>query len=428
MAENIFETKEYKRARKAYAGQCTFEYLTMLLAADAFLATLLTHIGVSDSLTGIISSFVSLAFLFQLVSIFLAGKIKNVKKIATVFNCLSLVLFAFLYLIPFVPVGKGLKTALAMLAILFAYMSNYSVSNMIFKWANSFVSPKNRASYSAGKEIVSLVSGIVFSLFMGFITDKFAACGKTEEGFLFTAAVMLVLSALNFICLMMIRGEENSDKNEKVSLSDVLKNTAGNKNFRSVIVMSAIWNFGRFLTLGFLGTFKTKDLLISVGAVQVINIIGNAGRIFVSKPFGRFADRRSYAVAMRYAFLIGAAGYLAVALTTKATWQLIIVYTVLYNISLAGSNQNSFNIAYSYVDKKFVAQAMALRASVSGIVGFFASLLGGRILHIVQSHGNMILGFNILGQQLLGAISCIVMLATALYTHLVIEKQEIKIQ
>lgn len=68
--KNIYNTKEYKRSRTAYALQCTFEYFVMLLVADAFLANLLTNMGISDALTGIISSFISFAFLFQLMSIF----------------------------------------------------------------------------------------------------------------------------------------------------------------------------------------------------------------------------------------------------------------------------------------------------------------------------------------------------------------------
>lgn len=46
-----FESVAYKRSRVAYTAQCAFEYLTSLLIADAFLAKLLTNIGMSDSLT-----------------------------------------------------------------------------------------------------------------------------------------------------------------------------------------------------------------------------------------------------------------------------------------------------------------------------------------------------------------------------------------
>lgn len=72
--EDIYNNYKYKQSRKAYIVQCTAEYFITLLVADAFLANLLTSIGISDALTGIISSFISFAFLFQLLSILLVKK------------------------------------------------------------------------------------------------------------------------------------------------------------------------------------------------------------------------------------------------------------------------------------------------------------------------------------------------------------------
>ena len=78
--ENIYNTKGFRCSRKAYVGQCAIEYFISLLVADAFLANLLSNMGISDALIGIISSFISFAFLFQLFSIFLVRKIRNTKK------------------------------------------------------------------------------------------------------------------------------------------------------------------------------------------------------------------------------------------------------------------------------------------------------------------------------------------------------------
>lgn len=59
---DIYDSAEYKRSRKAYTLQCAFEYFVAIMAGDAFLAKLLSAIGISDSLIGIISSFTTLAF------------------------------------------------------------------------------------------------------------------------------------------------------------------------------------------------------------------------------------------------------------------------------------------------------------------------------------------------------------------------------
>lgn len=429
--EDIYNTHEYKQSRKAYIAQCAFEYFIMLLVADAFLANLLTSIGISDSYIGVISSFISFAFLFQLLSIFLVKKITNTKKTVITFSCMSQLLFMCIYLIPFMPISKLLKTVLVACFILFAYISNYMTGGVLFKWANSFVKPTRRAEYSAVKEMISLVSGTVFILVMGFVIDWFADIGNVNGGFLFVACVMLILNICNFISLMLIKNNnknENEGKIDKSSFDQVIKNTLGNKNFRSVIIMTVLANTAQYMTVGFLGTFKTKDLAISIGLIQVINIIGNIGRIAISVPFGKFSDKRSYAVGMRYAYILVTIAFLVLCFTTPASWWLIIIYTVLYNISFAGSNQNSFNIVYSYVDSKYMVQAMAIKNSIGGLCGFLISLLAGRILAYVQSNGNMFLGIHMYGQQLLAAISVAISLLTVLYIRLVIEKQNVRIQ
>ena len=68
VGEINYNSPEYKRSRAAYMAQCTFEYFVSLLVADAFLAKVLTALGMSDFLVGIISSFISLSFVFQLLS------------------------------------------------------------------------------------------------------------------------------------------------------------------------------------------------------------------------------------------------------------------------------------------------------------------------------------------------------------------------
>ena len=95
--DNRFQSKDYKHSRNAYIAQSAFEYFVALLVGDAFLAKLLTALNISDRLIGVISSFVSLAFVFQLMSIFLVKTKMSTKKIvmfcdtaSICFLCLSI--------------------------------------------------------------------------------------------------------------------------------------------------------------------------------------------------------------------------------------------------------------------------------------------------------------------------------------------------
>ena len=91
--------------------------------------------------------------------------------------------------------------------------------------------------------------------------------------------------------------------------------------------------------------------------------------------------------------------------TTKTTWFFIIIYSILFNCSTAGTNQNSYNIVYSYVVSKYIIQAMAIKNCIGGLFGFAASIFVGKIFGPVQANNNIIFGIHIYGQQMLSAIS-----------------------
>lgn len=430
--ENIYNHIEYKRSRKAYIGQCAFDYLITILVSDVFLATLLTSIGISDAVTGIISSFVSVAFLFQLLSIFLISKIKNVKRTVMIFDCISQFLFMLLYIIPFLKIVFEMKVILAVAFIFFAYAFKYLVSGILFKWANSFVEQTNRAEYSAKKEIVSLVSGIFFTFIMGYVVDKFTMLDNVEGGFVFITAVLLVLNICNFVSLKLIKKKNKTETVENIEEKEdffaIIRGLFQKKEFKRILCLTILFDISRYMTIGFMGTFKVKDLLMTVGMVQIINIIGNIARIFVSVPFGKISDKKSYAVGMRYALMILAAAFFVNIFTTNKTWWLIIVHTILFNVSIAGTNQNSFNILYDYVDVNYFVQAMAIKNSIGGICGFLTTLVASKILEFVQANGNSVIGINIYGQQLLSLISFIIVVLTIMYTYFVVERQPIKKQ
>lgn len=188
------------------------------------------------------------------------------------------------------------------------------------------------------------------------------------------------------------------------------------------------FQFAIYFSVGFLGVFKTKDLALTVFAVQVINMLSNGCLVFVSIPFGRFSDKYSFARGFELALAICFLGFICLMFTTPQTLILIVAYLILYNFSVAGINQNSYNIVYSYVNSDYITQAMSIKKCIDGGAGFVASLLGGKLLSYIQGNGNMFFGIPVLGQQVLAAVSSIFLIVSFLIMHFVIGKQQIKIQ
>ena len=290
-----YNSKAYRRSRGAYKAQCTFEYFISILAADAFLAKLLTEIGVSDAATGVISSLVSFSFLFQFVSLTFADRLKRVKRTVMVFDTASQLLFMSIYFVPFLPGSVRFRTALITAVLLAAYFCMYVILSICYKWGNSFVEPGRRGQYSAAKEMISLASGVVFTLAVGFTVDRFEAAGNLRGAFLFLAGSMFAVCCCNFGSFLLMADRENLTGGSRKSFREMLAHTLGCRPYRNAVILACLWDAARYMTVGFLGTFKTNDLAMTVGTVQVINTAASLGRFAVSRPFGRYSDRHTYA-------------------------------------------------------------------------------------------------------------------------------------
>lgn len=404
MREN-FNSPQYKKYRRAYVTQCTVEHLVGLLVLDAFLATLLNYLDLSDAMVGIITSFATVAFVFQLFSVALVKSRFSTKKTVIFFDVISQSLFAFIYFLPFFPIAHDAKKGIVVVAVMVAQASKAVTLNLYFKWANRYVEDSERAEFSAKKECVSLICGIVFTAVMGYITDRFKDIGEIEGGLLFIALTMTVLNIINFISLIRIKDEPNRERESmRVSAREVMGHIISNKLFFYYLLIGMLGSVGSGLIGGFIGIYKIRELGLSLFVVQVINITADFVRMGVSMPFARYSKKYGFARGLFLSSIILYIGYFSVIFTAPGTKWLIIIYSVCLSVSSAGSYQNSFNIAYTLLPQKYMVQAMAILRTLTGVVSFLAALVGGKFLSIIQLNGNTVFGFNLYGQQFLAIL------------------------
>ncbi len=401
-----FSSPEYRRYQKAYVTQCTLEHLLGLLVLDAFLAKLLSYIGLGDALVGIITSFTSVAFLFQLLSIGLVQSKVSTKRIVIVADVASQMSFMLIYLVPFLPLPDMAKKLLVMALVMLGQATKTIISSLYFKWANTYVDPDQRATFSARKECISLLAGIVFSAVMGAVIDRFESIGNIQGGFLFIASAMLIINVANFISLVLIKDEAPDVRNSmRVSTKELMGYILSDKTFLRYILIGFLFSLAGGLTYGFVGIYKTKDLAFGILTIQIVNIAADFLRMGVSMPIARYSNKYGFMRGIQLAEILVAIGYLLLVFTTPATRWLIIPYTFLGTVSSAASYQNSFNIGYTLLPDKYMAQGMAIKRTLSGLVSFFASILGGWILDMIQSSGNRVFGIPMRAQQFLALIS-----------------------
>lgn len=407
--DSKFNSPEYKKYRKAYVTQCMVEHLVGLLVADAFLATLLKYVGLSDAMTGIISSFASVAFIFQLMQVFLVQSKFSTKRMVMCFDVLSQMLFALIYFVPFFPIPSETKKIIIIASIMISQICKTMVITLYYKWGNRYVHDEKRAQFSAMKECISLITGIVFIAIVSYVFDTFKGLDNTEGGLLFIACTMAVLNVLNYISLFLIKDEPKRERESmRVSTKEVVRHIASNKIFRNYVLINMFAATGGGMLTGFLGVYKIQELGMSLFLVQVINIIADFVRMGVSMPFANYSAKHGFARGIFLASLILLLGKVCIIFTTPTTWWLIIVFTLCMAVYNAGYYQNSFNIGYTLLPQEYMVQGMAISRTATGIISFLSAIVGGKILATVQANGNMVFGIHLYGQQLLAIIAVVI--------------------
>ena len=327
--ENInYNAKSYVRSRKGIILKALFEHCITLMVTGAFLAKLLTNIGVSDSLTGIITSISSLAFLTQLCSLFINNNKINARFVVALSQTISIFLFGFLYIIPFIAVSYNAKVTMAIIAISLAYVTKQTFAPQWFELRNQYIDPGKRASFSSTLVLVSLVFGsIIFASSISAIMDKFEASNNIYGAFIFIAIASVILNVLHLMCILSVKKTDTIQKEKNpVSFKKACANTIFSKNFNSVILMKCFYNFSSSFTVGFISVYTIKELGMSLFIIQVISMVGTAISMISVKPLGRYSDKTSYIKAIEFGLLLQFFAFVAIAFTTPKTWYMFIIY------------------------------------------------------------------------------------------------------
>ena len=193
----------YKTSRTMYIIEAALEYLISILFADAFLATLTSSLGIKDSLTGIISSFISLGCVFQLVAMFISGG--SAKRTVISLSVINQILFMFLYVIPLAGGTERFKTVIFVACILLAYFVYNVAHPKKINWLMSLVSDGSRGKFTATKEIISLITGMIFSFVMGSVIDSYKAKGDMRSAFIVCAIVVFVLMIIHTLSMILTK-------------------------------------------------------------------------------------------------------------------------------------------------------------------------------------------------------------------------------
>lgn len=416
---------EYALSRFLYILEAALEYFISLLVTGAYLAKITSAIGMSDTLTGILTSFVSLGFGFQIIAVFLANK-RPVKRWVTLLHCLNQLAFALIYFIPLAPISHEMKIFLFVAFLLIGYILTNVVNSPKINWFMSLVEDKRRGAFTANKEMVSLIGGMIFSFSMGYVIDNLESAGNINGAFVVCGVSIFVLMLLHSATLIFSK-EKPVEANEACSVKQLLKELLTDKNLFKVILVSVLWSVVNYASTPFYGSYQIKELGFTMTFVSILSAAYAIVRTIFSRPMGKFADKYSFAKMLNICFSIALAGFIVNIFTVPANGKVLYtVYYMLYAVAMAGINSATINLIYDYVDKEKRTGALALKSTICGFAGFFTTLIVSPLVSYVQRNGNRLFGINIYAQQIVSVISAILLVVLLVYLNTTVKQLKLK--
>lgn len=413
--------KALKRSQIMYIFQATFEYLISLLVGGTFLATITKDLGISDSLTGILSSIISLGCLFQLTSFFI--KRRKLKSIILVFSVINQLLFALLYIIPHFDFSKTTKTIIFVVTIVLAYLIYNIIHPKKIGWMMSVVDYHKRGDFTAKKEMTSLIFGMVFSYSMGSVVDYFKAKGEIRIAFTICAVVISALMILHTVS-MLLTVEKEFESRQKINIIKTLKDVFTNKKVLTVTVVTLFFNVAFYSISPFLGTYMINDLGFSLQFTSFLAILSSISRCVVSIPWGKYADRNSFSKMIEKCFIVLAISYFFIVLSNPKNGMIMLaLYYVVNGIALGGVNSALFNLIFDYAPKDSREDSLAVCQSLSGIAGFLTTLILSFVISFIQGNGNKIFGITVYAQPILAIVSTLLSVCAVFYVRKVLIKK-----
>ncbi len=408
--------KSIKRSRILYIFEAAFEYLISILVSSSFLATLTNELGMSDSLTGVLSSIISLGCLFQLLS--LSIRRTTVKRIVIMFSIINQVLFMLLYVVPLTSFEKQIKIPLFIVLIFSAYLIYNIAHPKKINWLMSLIENNHRGRFTANKEIISLISGMVFSFGMGAVIDHFSNTGRIRVAFIISAVVIFVLMVLHSLT-MIFAVEKPLPCGSQKDLKHTLMELAKNKKILHITVAFLLYYISTYISAPFYGTYQIGELGLNLKFVSAIAICGSVSRILVSRFWGNYADKKSFAVMIEKCFIFLGLSQTCVIFAVPTTGKvLFILYYIIHGIALGGINSSLINLIFEYVPREKAADALAVTQAVAGLTGFLTTLCISPLVSHIQKQGNALCGIPIYAQQFVTIVALLFTVFAIIYVRI----------
>lgn len=400
------------------------------LIGGTFLAALLKTLGVSDALNGIISSVVTSLALSQLLSGVITSRFRKKKPVVCLFGVMHRLMLSASIIIPYMNWTMTVK--LTVFVIL--YITGLLMANIMSPPANAWIAkiiPKETPGiYLGRREMIIVITIMITNFLCGCVLDYFKGAGTIRTGFLILGIFSTVCAFINIYALSQIKepSEESLThpeehgrkykriKNEKKT-DGIIKSAVlflKDSKIRRTILIFVIWQAAFQISTAYINIYQISELNFSYTFIMACGIIFNLLRITATPLCSRYMNKHGSMNMLILVCIIMSSSYLINSFAVPENGKILyIISASLVNIGYGGTGISHFTIQMQSCSENERTMLFGITATLTGISGFVASVIGGVILAKFQGGLQQITG--IYGQQLLSFISFILLAVLTLY-------------
>ena len=309
-------------------------------------------------------------------------------------------------------------------------LGGYIITNIIApcrtSWMMSFVDTRGRGVFTAKKEIISLIGGMIYSVLIGNVITYFEERGQLKTAFIICAITIFVFMIMHTATLILTK-EKLSDHDEHIAVPKQAKQRVDilgvlkDKRLLAVMAVYIMWYIANYISTPFYGTYQNKELGFTLAFVSIISVASSISRAVLSIPVGRFADKFSFTKMLSLVFAIAAVGFIVCGFATPSNGKVVFtIYSILHAVAMAGINSGSINLIYEHYKGDNKTGALAVSHACSGLCGFLTTLAASKLVASIQENGNKFLGLELYAQQVVSFIAAAIVIIIIIYLNTVI--------
>lgn len=304
-----------------------------------------------------------------------------------------------------------------LLIFLFNLLLNFS-GNLWLSWMSDLIPPEIRGRYFGIRSTIISGVGMVVNYLGGWLLDIYSP----EKAFVIVFSTAVFFSTLAGITLS-FQPEPGFDK-KAIRFRDVFLKPLKDKNFVALIKFVSFWYLFAGISAPFWVVHMINNLRMSYSSIAIYSIIAGVASLIFQLFWGRMIDRVKSKPILAINF-VGITFLPIIWLFARQDFILPVWIDALFSgLFWSGVNLSLFSILLSLTEEKEIKESyFATFSTISGLCGFFSSLLGGFIAQLLVDFKFQFLGQTFVNFHLLFIGTTIFRLLSILLLRRVKEKE-----